>query len=112
MATRIVSWSSNEHRISPSLLKTPSMVSFDSILSDNSETPSLQGVPHVAESRVEYVTSQVIEPSETRTYTSDGSFMQHQKYFFKDGNVTFLVRDVQRYVVLRSRSPIRLYVGR
>ena len=73
------------------------MVSFDSILSDNSETSSVQGIPHVAESRVKHVTSQVIEPNETRTYTSDGSFMGHQRYFFKDGNITFLVRDVQRY---------------
>jgi hypothetical protein len=97
MATRIVSWSSNEHTISPSLSKTPSMVSFDSILSDNSETPSVEGVPHAAESRVKYVTSQVIEPSETGMYTSGGSFVRHQRYFFKDGNVTFLVRDVQRY---------------
>ena len=77
------------------------------MLSDKSETPSMQGVPHAAESRANYVTSQVIEPSEARTYASttvypsvsatDGSFVRHHRYFFKDGNVTFLVRDVQRY---------------
>jgi hypothetical protein len=110
MATRIVSWSNNEHTISPSLLKTPSMVSFDSVLSDNSETPSMQGARNAVESRIKYVTSQVKEPSGTRTYTSasmspgvgatDGSFVRHHRYFFKDGNVTFLVRDVQRYSVV------------
>ena len=106
MATRIVSWSGNEHTVSPSLSKTPSMVSFDSTLSDNSETPDVQIAPHAAESRVKYASSQVIEPSGTRTCTSgimypgdsttDGSFVRHHKYFFKDGNVTFLVRGVQR----------------
>jgi len=108
MATRIVSWSGNEHTVSPSLSKTPSMVSFDSLLSDNSETPSPRCAPHVVESRppqVKYITSQMIGPSETRMCTSasmypgaganDGSFVRHHRYFFKDGNVTFLVRRVQ-----------------
>ena len=109
MATRIVSWSGNENTASPSLSKTPSMVSFDSMLSDNFETPSMQGAPHAVESRVKYVTPQVIEPSGTRTYTSasmypgasatDSSFVRHHRYFFKDGNVTFLVRGVWRYSV-------------
>ena len=106
MATRIVSWSGNEHTGSPSLSKTPSMVSFASILSDNSETPDMQCAHHAVESRVKYVTSQVIEPSGTRTCTSasmysgagatDGSFVRHHRYFFEDGNVTFLVRGVRR----------------
>ena len=83
------------------------MVSSDSILSYNSETQSVQGAPHAAESRVKYITFQVNEPSGTRTYTlatmypgvsaADGSFVWHPRYFFKDGNVTFLVRDVQLY---------------
>jgi len=51
----------------------------------------------------------VIEPSGSRACSSasvtvypargadaaEGSFIQHHKYFFKDGNVTFLVRDIQ-----------------
>jgi hypothetical protein len=51
------------------------------------------------------VASQVIEPNGTRTLTAagmyhgpdtvDGSFVQHHKYFFTDGNVTFLVRDIR-----------------
>ena len=113
MATRIVSWSDAEHIVSPSLSKTPSVMSFDSILSDKSDAslgdhgaPHMAAVP-VAESQPTDTASQVIEPNGTRSSTSatiypetdatdhDGSFVRHNKYFFKDGNVTFLVRDIQ-----------------
>jgi len=106
MATHIVSWSGDEHAISPNLSKTPSVISVDSILSDKPEA-SLgdQGAPRMAKSHPTHTASQVIEPNGTRTSTTihpgtdaaadhDGSFMRHNKYFFKDGNVTFLVRDL------------------
>ena len=108
MATRIVSWSGDDHIISPSLSKTPSISSIDSSPSDKSEaSESDQSAPHMAESQPTHRAFQIIEPNGTRTSTSttvypgadgadpDGSFMRHNKYFFKDGNVTFLVRDVQ-----------------
>jgi hypothetical protein len=107
MATRIVSWNGNEHTVSPGLLKTPSMVSFDSTFSDI-ETLSMQPAHHAADDRAKYVRSQVIEPSGARKYipsapsvdpragAADGSFVRHHRYFFKDGNVTFLVRGVQQ----------------
>ena len=108
MATRIVSWSGDEHIISPNLSKTPSISSVDSIISDKPEaSESDQGAPHMAESQPTHRAFQVIEPNGTRTSISttiypgadaadhDGSFMRHNKYFFKDGNVTFLVRHVQ-----------------
>ena len=113
MANCIVSWSGDEpcDIVSPNLLKTPSVTSFDSILSDKPEA-SLggQGPPHMAtmaNSQSTQTVSQVIEPNGIRTSTAiamypetdaadhDDSFMRHEKYFFKDGNVTFLVRDVQ-----------------
>ena len=108
MATRIVSWSSDDYITSPNLSKVPSVMSFDSILSDKPEA-SLgdQGAPRMAESHPTHTASQVIEPNGIRTSTSttiypetdatdhDGSFLRHNKYFFKDGNVTFLVRHVQ-----------------
>jgi hypothetical protein len=111
MANPIVSWSGDDHIISPNLSKTPSVMSFDSILSDKLD-PSLgdQGAyrrPVMAESQPTQTTSQAIEPNGTRTSASttiypetdatnhDDSFRRHNKYFFKDGNVTFLVRDVQ-----------------
>jgi hypothetical protein len=107
MANRIVSWS-GDHIVSPDLSDTSSVISFDSILSDKFEA-SLgdQGAPRMAESHPTHTVSQVIEPNGTRTSKSitihpetdavdrDGSFMRHDKYFFKDGNVTFLVRNVQ-----------------
>ena len=101
-----VSWSGNDHILSHSLSKTQSMVSFDSIPPENPETPGVEGAPSAAEFRAKHIGSQLTEPSGTRTCTSasiypgtgeiDGSFVQHQKYFFKDGNITFLVRGVQR----------------
>jgi hypothetical protein len=110
MATRIVSWGGNEHIVSPSLSKTPSIVSVDSILTDKSQTSSaIQGAPRAAESRAKQVASQVIEPNGTRTWragmypgpdAADGSFARHNKYFFTDGNVTFLVRDVHPWIVV------------
>ena len=108
MATRIVSWGGDDHIISPNLSKTPSISSVDSILSDKPEaSESDQSAPHMAESQHTRRAFQVFEPNGARTSTSttiypgtdgtdhDGSFMRHDKYFFKDGNVTFLVRHVQ-----------------
>jgi len=106
MASRIVSWSGDEHIISPNLSKTPSLISVDSILSDKSEaSEGDQIAPRMAESQPSHRAFQVIEPNGTTisTLTTIGadsadhgsSFMQHNKYFFKDGNVTFLVRDAQ-----------------
>ena len=113
MANRIVSRSCDERRDidSPNLSKTPSVTSFDSMLSDKFEA-SLgdQGAPHMAtmaESQPTHMASQVIEPNGIRISTTidkypeadsadhESSFMRHDKYFFKDGNVKFLLRDVQ-----------------
>ena len=102
MATRkVVSWSGDEHIFSPNLSKTPSLISVDSILSDKFEaSPSDQGPP-MAESQPTHGAFQVIEPNGTTTSATiypgtdaadhDHPFMRHDKYFFKDGNVTFLV---------------------
>jgi len=108
MAARIVSRSGDEKIVSPSLSKTPSMVSFDSLLSDNPETPpAIEGAPHATESQAKHTSSQAIEPSASGSRAcssvsvypgadaAEGSFIQHHKYFFRDGNVTFLVRDIQ-----------------
>jgi len=82
------------------------MVSFDSLLADNSEAPqAVQGAPYVTKYRVEHTSSQVIEPSGSRACSSvsvypgadaaEGPFIRHHKYFFKDGNITFLVHHIQ-----------------
>lgn len=81
----------------------PSIVSVDAILLDKSETsPSVQDAG-AAESWVKRKDSLVIDPSGNRTSMSvyprvdevDRSFVRHHKYFFKDGNITFLVRGDQ-----------------
>ena len=104
MATHMVSWSGDEHIISPNLSKTPSVISVDSILSDKSEASlNDQGAPRMADSQPTQRASKVVERTSTSTtiYSGtnaadhDGSFMRHNKYFFKDGNVIFLVRDIQ-----------------
>jgi len=108
MATRIVFWGSKAKIVSPRLSKTPSMVSFDSLLSDNPETPpAVEGAPHATASQVKHTSFQVIEPSGSRACssvsvypgadTAKGSFIRHHKYFFNDGNVTFLVRGTQSW---------------
>ena len=107
MATHIVSWSGDKHIVSPNLSKTPSVISVDSILSDKFEvSPGVQGAHHMAESQTTHTASKVVELNGSRTSTSttiypgtdvadhDGSFVRHNRYFFKDGNVTFLVRGV------------------
>ena len=71
MATRIVSWSGDEHIVSQNLSKTPSVISLDSILSDKPQVPpSDQGAPYVAESQLTHTASQVIGLNGIRTSTS------------------------------------------
>jgi hypothetical protein len=108
MANRIVSWGGNEPIIPPNPSKTHSIVSADSILQDKHDTsPPVQpeGASYVAVSWAMNMAPQVIGSSGTETSTStstypganatDGSFTRHPKYFFKDGNVAFLVRVVR-----------------
>jgi hypothetical protein len=107
MATHIVSWGGNEHVISPVSSSTPSIVSVDSVLSLERETSSTvqEATGPAREPLAERMTSLFAEPSGSETLTSasayqradtaDGSFTRHHKYFFKDGNVTFLVRGVK-----------------
>jgi len=51
----------------------------------------------------------------TSTYpgpdAADGSFVRHPKYFFKDGNVAFLVRVVRHARSAMPNSLTILYVG-
>ncbi len=102
MAPRIVSWRDNNICISPVLSSAASIVSFDSTFSDTypshsqmsptaSEAPWLPsaefgakdtGLPGCSEGKI---------PRDGHA-TPDDSFIRHDVYFFKDGNVTFLVR--------------------
>jgi len=106
MATHIVSWGGNEHLISPVPSSTPSTVSVDSVLSHERETSTTvqEATGPAPESLAKRMSSLSVEPSGSETLISastyaradstDDSFIRHHKYFFKDGNVTFLVRGV------------------
>ena len=82
------------------------MISFDSLSSDNLKTRlPVEGASPATEPQAKRTSSQVIEPNGSGASSSvslyrecdeaEGSFIRHHKYFFKDGNVTFLVRDIQ-----------------
>ncbi|KAF8504683.1 hypothetical protein F5888DRAFT_774080 [Russula emetica] len=105
MATQIVFWGGNERIISPVPSSTPSIVCVDSVVSHERETSSTvqeaTGPGPAPESLAKRMVSLLAGPSggetstSTRTYqrvdTADDSFTHHHKYFFKDGNVSFLV---------------------
>ena len=101
MATHIVSWGGNNHIISPVNSSKSSIISIDSIQTSS----AVREAPCVTESQAKHMSSVLIqtEPSGSETSAStyprvdaaDASFERHQKYFFKDGNVTFLVSGVR-----------------
>ena len=100
MAAPTVSLRGDEHTVSPVTSSKPSMISFDSTLSETSSV--VHEVPRATMSWVKHASS-LLTGSEMSTpaciYSgagaADDSFVRHHKYFFKDGNVTFLVRRVQ-----------------
>ncbi|KAF8270200.1 hypothetical protein EI94DRAFT_815633 [Lactarius quietus] len=89
---------------------TASVVSIDSLLSDRSTTTPF--VPRTSRYRLTgpgaNFTGMGSRESETQRQQNDDSFLQHSKYFFKDGNVTFLVDGtlfcVHRYLFSHESS--------
>ena len=121
MATHIVSWgggsaNDSDYTLSPvasvsdiSSTQASSIVSVDSIVRHKRTTTSaVQGAP-ASESlaNCNCTSSLSVEPSgnqpeteiSANTYSkvdlNDESFIRHHKYFFSDGNVTFLVSGSQ-----------------
>jgi hypothetical protein len=111
MATHIVSWGGNDSdlTVSPvvsesSISSTSSIVSINSIIRHNHTiTSAVQGTS-ASESSTKCMSSLSVEPSGNETSTgstysradpTDDSLIRHHKYFFKDGNVTFLVSGSQ-----------------
>jgi hypothetical protein len=89
MATHIVSWGDSKHITSPVNSSKPSIVSIDSIQTSLSSK-------HMSSALTEPSGSETLTPSAySRADAADTSFERHQKYFFKDGNVTFLVSGVR-----------------
>lgn len=106
MATHMVSWGSKEHINSPAVSSTkPSIDSIDSMLPHRRESSSIvPEAPRATGSYAKYMNPSPFESSGSETSASvstysmagagNDTFMRHHKYFFKDGNVTFLVRRV------------------
>ncbi|KAH9005683.1 hypothetical protein EDB83DRAFT_2236995 [Lactarius deliciosus] len=116
MAPPIVSWSDNEIWTSPVLSSAASIVSFDSTFSDTypshpqtpptaSEAPGLPGAGFGAKQTGHPGFSEGKIPRGGQAIADD-SFIRHDTYFFKDGNVTFLVDGtlycVHRYFFTRD----------
>ncbi|KAH9175002.1 hypothetical protein EDB89DRAFT_430094 [Lactarius sanguifluus] len=102
MAPHIVSWSDSEICMSPVLSSAVSIVSFDSTFSDTypshlQMSPTASEAPGLPSAEFEAQHASLPGfPEEGKTprsghTTPDDSFIQHDAYFFKDGNVTFLI---------------------
>jgi len=106
MTPRIVSWGGNEDSISPVISSAGSITPVVS-----SESFTLRSIHEISNYPCEASRADLTGPgarpasflgmesgeSETPAGTlrqSDDSFIRHNKYFFKDGNITFLVRHV------------------
>jgi len=116
MAPHIVSWGWNEVKNSPVISSpaTPSVVPIESLLSDPYAKSPI--IPEASRART---TEPAARPASFlgvgtgESETPDGSCrqrddssLQHSKYFFKDGNVTFLVRQCyMAYAPNVLRSP-------
>ena len=96
MSDRIVSWRINdsEPRVSPSL-STVSSASGLSVLSINSigSDTHMMTAEATRAQRVDLGATKLTNLTRTVNSTSDDSFVRHDKYFLKDGNITFLVCD-------------------
>ena len=99
MAPRIVSWRGSESRVSLSPpvsgVSAVSVVAIDSIsVPQNPPTMSqaTTEVPEPQPSGLEADAAGLAGSSAAASPTTDDSFPRHDTYFFKDGNITFLVR--------------------
>ena len=103
MAPRIISWSDQKIHISPVLSSSASIVSFDSAFSVSDTSPShFQMSPTPSEAPgTQFGAKHTGLPdflADGKNATpDDGSFLRHDRFFFKDGNVTFLVRSLRYF---------------
>ena len=101
MSRRIVSWINSEPRVPPAMSSGGSVVSINSIVSDMMTTEPTGVQP--AERGAKFTNW----PGSANP-SSGESFVQHDTYFFKDGNITFLVRGVLR----RESGSLKKAAGR
>ncbi|KAI9508002.1 hypothetical protein F5148DRAFT_980530, partial [Russula earlei] len=88
----IVSWAGNEPPLSPLSTTTASVVSIDSITSDTSLTIPESSHPTLSQVKSINVPTILGYRGESGVQPARGDpFTRHDKYYFKDGNITFLV---------------------
>ncbi|KAI0002244.1 hypothetical protein BJV74DRAFT_43321 [Russula compacta] len=115
MALRIVSWRGNEARVSQpppvSSASAVSVVAIDSISSPQNQPTMSQTAPEAPEPRtagLEAEPGTISGISAGAEPTTDDSFLRHDTYFFKDGNITFMVDGtlycVHRYFFSRDSA--------
>ncbi|KAI0295216.1 hypothetical protein BC826DRAFT_1135241 [Russula brevipes] len=104
----IISWGASERSLSPVSTTTQSVVSIESITSDTSSTvPEPSGA---TQSRVKSKTFHVTLGNKASgvRLADDDPFTRHDKYYFMDGNITFLVDGilycVHRYFFYRDST--------
>jgi len=84
----IISWGDDERSASPVSTTTASLVSIESITSD---TPST--VPQTRATLKSMSFPVFLGKRESGAHPeNDDPFTRHDKYYFNDGNITFLVR--------------------
>ncbi|KAF8270187.1 hypothetical protein EI94DRAFT_815156 [Lactarius quietus] len=118
MASHIVSWSGREICVSPVLFSAASIISFDSasesFVSYPTHSPATSGAIRLPSDQFGDKHTNLPRFSEEGKTpwgghaTLDGSFVRHDTYFFKDGNVTFLIDGtlycVHRYFFSRDST--------
>src|SRR5579863_2852922 len=106
MALRIVSWRGNENRVSPP--QPPSSASAVSVVAIDT-IPAPQKPPMMSQAGTEAPVPQSsgleadptgIPAAGVANLTTDDSTPRHGTYFFRDGNITFLVRKMLQCVRL------------
>lgn len=90
MAPHIVAWGLDEDKrsVSPVPSTVGSIVSIESMASDTSMIP--RSVPEVSRRPTDSLRRKV--PPGVHLAV-DSPFVRHEKYYFQDGNITFLVRE-------------------
>lgn len=117
MARRIVSWRGSETRVSPSLpvsaVSPVSVVAIDSISAPQNPPTMSQAtaeVPVTQAGGLEVDALGLAGISATANLTTDDAFPRHDTYFFKDGNITFLV--CKMLYGAQPTEPLTIIIGR
>ncbi|KAI0002240.1 hypothetical protein BJV74DRAFT_818012 [Russula compacta] len=108
----IISWGDNERSVSPVSTTTTSVVSIDSIPSNTSST--VPDAPRTTQSQVSFPVF-LGNRAPGLHFANDDPFLRHDKYYFKDGNITFLVDGtlycVHRYFFSRDSTYFSTRLG-